>query len=83
MMHGFISEKAAEACGSTYWKTPDGKEVEIGGVFESREQGEAMYRWPDRRYVGPVTEFSRRGRVGPRPMLGRMTLDGEVVGWNR
>lgn len=67
MKHGFMSEKAVLVGGSVYWRTSEGMEVEVTGVYETRERGEERYQWPDRHYVGPVTEWSRGGRAAQYP----------------
>jgi hypothetical protein len=58
--YGWRSEKARAACGSVFWSTPDGGEVEVTAVSDSRDYPE--YKWDDKVYVGEVVRWLR-GRV--------------------
>lgn len=57
--YGYYSPKADSYYGTVVYKTPDGKEVYVTGVFESKESAEENYRWPDKVFVSEVTEFVR------------------------
>lgn len=64
--HGFYSAKAvAEGCGTYFWATPDGGEVEITGVEKDLEG--SAYKWADKVYVGPVTRGVRKGIASTLP----------------
>lgn len=56
--YGFFSQAAVDSgCGSAEYKTPDGKLVEVTCVSSKRDDQD--YRWPDKVFVGEVTEFVR------------------------
>ncbi len=71
--HGFYSWQAREMArammslppergpllGASVYATPDGKEVTVTSVFNSKEAGERLYGWDDKVYVGPVTYWLR------------------------
>jgi hypothetical protein len=53
----WYSAKAVVQWGSNFWRTPDGREVEVTSVGDS-------YGWDDKVSVGPVTEWVRKGVIG-------------------
>ena len=57
----FYSPTAAKECGTCFYRTPDGGEVEVTGVEESLEDSET-YMWPDKIPV-VVTSYLREGRL--------------------
>lgn len=59
--HAVYSLKAALKYGSGIWLTPDGREVEVTAVDESRENLYRIYGWEDKVYVGIVTKRLRQG----------------------
>ena len=59
----FFSEQHAETFGSYYFKTAEGREVEVTAVLDKRDTG-TSYNWPDAKFVGEVVSFSRIGRKG-------------------
>lgn len=59
--YGFFSEKASKDYGSLIYATPDGREVEITAVYHDAVA--ESYKWPDKKYVGEVTEWVRDGRT--------------------
>lgn len=59
-MYGWFSEKAAEY-GTSIYKTPEGKEVEVTLVQDS-EILSTTYKWEDVIPVGEVTQYLRQGR---------------------
>ena len=69
---GFFSETAAGKLGSLLYKRPDGTEVDVTAIYDTKEEGEKFYHWNDKVCVGEVTRFIRKksyGRYGMEPML--------------
>lgn len=65
--HGFYSRKQAKLYSSTnpklhaaMYETPDGKEVKVTTVSDSKNPGGM---WDDYVYVGEVTNFLRKAKV--------------------
>jgi hypothetical protein len=57
---GYFSQKAKQHCGSVIYRTPDNKEIEVTAVFTSKYAANKMYKWEDKKYVGPVVKFIRK-----------------------
>jgi hypothetical protein len=58
--YGWYSEKAiAAGCGSAFYATIDGQEVEVTGITTSPRSTD--YYWDDKVFVGKVTKYLRRG----------------------
>ena len=62
----YYSPSAANLYGSSIYRGTDGSEIEVTCVEESLESS-GIYRWPDARSIGPVTEYIRKGQVGSNP----------------
>ena len=60
--YGFYSKIAAELYGTYVYKTPAGKEIEVTAVFNVRDNGLRAYQWPDKDFVGEVSELVRYGK---------------------
>lgn len=60
--YGYYSEKGAEVGGTCFYLTPEGKEVEVSCAGLDREG--TGYMWPDKVFVGEITEYVRQGRKG-------------------
>ena len=58
---GLYSQSAAELFGSYVYKTSEGKELVVTQVFNNKD-GITDYLWPDKTFVGMVTEFVRWGK---------------------
>lgn len=63
ILHGFYSEWAALQGGTVIYATQDGREVEVTGVYQTKEKGKREYPWADKVYVGEVTKWLRDGRL--------------------
>lgn len=59
--HAYYSEQAAQTFGSVIWRTPWNEEIEVTSVSDDKD---SYYNWPDKVYMGPVTEFVRRNKHG-------------------
>lgn len=57
-LYGFFSYQALKY-GFCIYATPDGKEVEVTGVFTDPEA--KSYKWADKKCVGVVTGWLRQG----------------------
>ena len=64
MRHAFYSTEAAAKYGTAFWVDGNGDDVEVTAVYPGIEEGEREYRYPDKRYVGPVESYSRPGSPG-------------------
>jgi len=60
MKYGVYSARFAELYGSSIYSTPDGKEVEVSGVYEDQEC--SPFTWEDRVLLGPVDQWLRHGQ---------------------
>lgn len=78
--YGFYSERAKKIRGSSFWKTPEGKEVEVTAVLSNQNPIEGGYLWPDIKHVGEVTEWARRGTPRPYPVTRNVF---EISEWTR
>ncbi len=66
--HGWFSAKMKELadCGTSFYQTLDGGEVEVTAISSSRH--DSGLGWDDTVYVGPVTKWLRKGK----PASGRL-----------
>lgn len=59
--YGFWSDEAHEGgFGTSFYLTPEGREIEVTVVTPDREGQE--YLWPDKRFVGEVARLLRVGQ---------------------
>jgi len=65
--HGFYSHEMALIHGWSVYLTPDGEEVTVTGVCESKEACNA--KWDDIRDVGPVTDYVKGEHYNPARFL--------------
>jgi hypothetical protein len=63
LRYAYFSAQAAKTCGSSIYLAHDGSEVEVTCVGEGLIDS-GTYQWPDRKSVGPVVTFLRRGQRG-------------------
>jgi hypothetical protein len=61
--HGFYSHERALIHGWCVYLTPDGEEVTVTGVYDSKEACNA--KWDDIQYVGPVTDYVKGEHYDP------------------
>jgi hypothetical protein len=59
----YFSAEAAKKCGSSIYLAHDGSEVEVTYVDEGLIDC-GIYQWPDRKSVGPVVAWLRKGQTG-------------------
>lgn len=57
--YGYYSAQSDSWYGTVIYKTPLGNEVRVTGVFESKEEADRCYLWPDKKFISEVTEFVR------------------------
>jgi hypothetical protein len=62
LRYAYFSAEAAKECGSSIYLAHDGSEVEVTCVGEGLIDCD-NYLWPDRKSVGPVVEWLRRGQT--------------------
>lgn len=61
-LHAYYSAKAAESCEIAIYCLREGwKEVTM--VCDSKEWGDANYKWDDKVYLGLVCHYVREGRL--------------------
>lgn len=61
---GFYSQQAVNSgCGTNIYLTTDGQEVEVTAVYETIENAETDYGWPDKKFVGEVTQWVRQKKM--------------------
>jgi hypothetical protein len=58
---GFYSALHAQSIGTKIWETVLGEQVQTTAVFDSQEQGEQEYDWPDRQFLGELIGFICQG----------------------
>ena len=63
LCYAYFSAEAAKECGSSIYLAHDGSEVEVTCVGEGLIDS-GTYQWPDRKSVGPVVAWLRRGQTG-------------------
>jgi hypothetical protein len=63
LRYAYFSAEAANKCGSSIYLAHDGSEVEVTCVGKNLIDC-GIYQWPDRKSVGPVVEWLRRGQTG-------------------
>lgn len=56
---GFFSEEALDLCGTHWYSTPEGGEVEVTHIGRSET---CSVRFEDLKSLGPVSEYLRPGR---------------------
>jgi hypothetical protein len=61
LRYAYFSAEAAKECGSFIYLASNGSEVEVTCVGEDLIDS-GSYKWPDRKSVGPVVAWLRRGR---------------------
>lgn len=66
MKYGFYSELAKKSgqCGTFWYKTPDGQEVEVTAVVSDDPNGNT-YGWSDKVCLGQVESLVRVGEIPP------------------
>jgi hypothetical protein len=62
-----VYSRQAAPHGTTFYASPDGREVEVTAVYASREEVAANYNWPDIQHLGWVTRWVRPGRKSEIP----------------
>lgn len=62
--YGIYSAKAEHNFGSVVYLTPEGKEVYVTLVVESKTISDKEYGWDDKIFVGEVTSYVRKGNEG-------------------
>ncbi len=63
LSYAYFSAEAAKECGSFIYLAHDGSEVEVTYVGKGLiDCGDCL--WPDRKSVGPVVAWLRRGQTG-------------------
>jgi hypothetical protein len=62
LRYAYFSAEAAKIRGSSIYLAHDGSEVEVTCVGESLIDP-GSYKWPDRKSVGPVVAWLRRGQT--------------------
>ena len=60
MKYGVFSERASQLSGTTIYRTPDGKEVEVSGIYDDPDC--TGFMWPDKVLLGPIEHRVREGR---------------------
>jgi len=68
LRYAYFSAEAAKKCGSSIYLSHDGSEVEVTYVGEGLIDC-GIHKWPDRKSVGPVVEWLRRGQTGQTSMV--------------
>ncbi len=63
MDHGWYSRWADRFWGHLIYKRPDSSEVKVTSISQTFEWGR-NYLWPDKKYLGEITEFVRKGTDG-------------------
>ena len=63
LRYAYFSAEAAKKCGSSIYLAHDGSEVEVTCVGKDLIDC-GIYQWPDRKSVGPVVAWLRRGQTG-------------------
>jgi len=60
-LKAYYSETAAQKYGTSFFRTPDGSEVEVSAI-----SNEDLYKWPDAVCLGDATdwEWTRTGKLG-------------------
>jgi hypothetical protein len=63
---GYFSQNSIdEGHGSSWWRTPDGRKVEVTYVSDGKtlDEEKKIYQWPDLIQVGMVVEYLGAGRT--------------------
>lgn len=69
MLHAWYSDRHAELFGTIIYAMPGGGTVEVTAVNEDPNYCPEHYIWDDAIYVGEVSDFVSKGRIGSHAQL--------------